>query len=382
MAVDAGQDRDIASALFETRLTLPGNGKGFVVEGDRTLPPLAGAIVTRTVTDAGGTITLLDRADETAREIAPGDVGATRAALALARTRRLKVKAPADYPRRWQEIAIAREKGLIAPIEAAYARYIAGATEKPEALGQRANFRRSIQDRKGAIADLDQVIAARPDVDAYLARAALHYAERNDAKALADTRAANALDPGAQRTLLSLAEMEGLTGQRAAGVARLQDRIAAGGENVPLLLSAKADIEMTAGDADAALASINAAISAKPGDSSLLNARCWIKATLSVQLDTALKDCTKAIELGESATAALDSRSLVYFKLGRLDDALIDIDAALDQAPELAASRFMRGIIAQRQGRPADAADDLAAARFASPRIDEQYARYGVKAAR
>jgi hypothetical protein len=71
----------------------------------------------------------------------------------------------------------------------------------------------------------------------------------------------------------------------------------------------------------------------------------------------------------------------VYFKLGRLDDALIDIDAALDQAPELAASRFMRGVIAQRQGRAAEAADDLAAARFASPRIDEQYARYGVKAA-
>jgi tetratricopeptide (TPR) repeat protein len=372
---------DIASALFEIQLVLPDGGKGFVVEGDRTLASIAGADINRSFTQVGDTVTLSDRADETAREIKPADVAAIRAGLALAKTRRLKVKAPADYPKRWQVIRAAQARGLIAPIEAAYATLIAEAADKTDALGQRADFRRSIQDRKGAIADLDQLISTRPDVDAYLARAALHYALKNDARALADTRAAYALDPGAQRTLMSLAEMEGLTGQRAAAVARLQERIDAGGENVPDLLSAKADIEMTAGDAEAALASIAAAIAAKPGDSSLLNARCWIKATLSVQLDTALKDCTKAIELGDSATAALDSRSMVYFKLGRLDDALIDIDAALDQAPELAASRFMRGIIAQRQGRAAEAADDLAAARFASPRIDEQYARYGVKAA-
>ena len=373
---------DIASALFETQLLLPDGGRGFVVEGDRTLTSIAGADISRAVTQTADSVTLRDRADETAREIKPADAAAARAALALARTRRLKVKAPADYPLRSQVIRAAQQKGLIAPIEAAYATLIAEATDKADATAKRADFRRSIQDRAGAIADLDQVIATRPDVDTYLARAGLQYAQKNDARALADTRAAYALDPGAMRTLVALAEMEGLTGQRAAAVARLQERIDAGGENVPDLFGAKADVEMTAGDADAALASINAAIAAKPGDSNLLNGRCWIKATLSVQLDTALKDCTKAIELGESSVAALDSRSLVYFKLGRMDDALIDIDAALDQAPELVASRFMRGVIAERQGRTAAAADDLAAARFANPRIDEQYARYGVKAAK
>jgi tetratricopeptide (TPR) repeat protein len=370
---------DIASALFETTLVLPDGGKGFVVEGDRILAGIGGAAISRTVTQTGDTITLSDRADETAREIKPGDAAATRAALALARTRRLKVKAPADYPLRWQVIRAAQQKGLFAPVEAAYATLIAEATDKAAAIVKRANFRGSIQDSAGAIADLDEVIATRPNVDAYLVRAELHYARKNDARALADARAAFALDPGARRTLVALASYEGLMGQRAAAVARLQERIDSGGENVPFLLSARADVEMTAGDADAALASINAAIAAKPGDSSLLNERCWIKATLSVQLDTALKDCTKAIELGESSAAALDSRSMVYFKLGRLDDALIDIDAALDQVPELAASRFMRGVIAIRQGREADAANDLAAARFYEPRIDETYARYGVK---
>jgi len=307
----------IESTLFETRLVLPDGGKGFVVEGDRTLTSIAGADISRTVTQTGDSVTVRDRADETAREIKPADAAATRAALALARTRRFKVKAPADYPLRWQVIRAAQQKGLIAPIEAAYATLIAEATDKAEAIGQRADFRRSIEDRAGAIADLDQVIATRPDVDAYLARSGLHYAQKNDGKSLADTRAAYALDPGALRTLVSLANMEGLTGQPAAAVARLQERIDAGGEDVPDLLGAKAAIEMTAGDADAALASINAAIAAKPGDSGLLNGRCRIKAILSVQLDTALKDCTKAIELGESSVLALDNRSLVYFKLGR-----------------------------------------------------------------
>ncbi|WP_425229305.1 tetratricopeptide repeat protein [Sphingomonas sp.] len=104
-----------------------------------------------------------------------------------------------------------------------------------------------------------------------------------------------------------------------------------------------------------------------------------MKATQGVKLDTALKDCTKAIELGDSPAAALDSRALVYFKLGRLDDARADLDAALDLHPNLAASLYLRGVVRRRQGAAATGDADLDGARFFAPRIDEDYAGYGVK---
>ena len=71
-----------------------------------------------------------------------------------------------------------------------------------------------------------------------------------------------------------------------------------------------------------------------------------------MHLDTALKDCTRSIELSESRVSALDSRAMVYYRMNRFDDALADLTAALDDAPELAASLYMRGIIPQTGRRP------------------------------
>ncbi len=370
----------VQGAVLSVTLHLPADGKGFALDGDQTLPArLAGATVAREASLAGATVTLRDRVDETAVEIAPADIAATRAAIALAQSRRLKVVAPRDYPRRAVVIRAAAAAGRFKPIEAAFAQAIADATEKTPAYLERANFRSNIYDRKGAIADLDVAIATRPDANTYLRRAYLLWATRNDQHALADAKAAFALDPGSNDVVESLAQYQSNTGQRDAALQLLDSRISAGGQDKSRLLAAKADVLARAGDADGALAAIDAAIAGKPGDAGLLNARCWIKGTLGVKLDTALKDCTKSIELGDSAAAALDSRAMVYFKLGRLDDALVDLDAVLDLVPELSASLYMRGIVEERQGKAAAAAADLDAARFASPRIDEDYARYGVK---
>ncbi len=369
----------IQSVVVSTRLTLPGDGKGFIVEGDRTLPPqLGGTLVRRTVTDSNGVVAVDDRVDEIAAEIPATAAAATRAALTLAQSRRLTVRAPVDYPRRWQVVAAAAAEGRFKPIEAAYAAAIADATDKARAYLARAQFRGSVYDRKGAIADLDEALKTRPDAQTYLARAGLLYQTHADSRALADARAANALDPGSFATIVSLAQFEALNGQRAAALQRLDARIAAGGEDKPRLLDAKADLQANGDDAEGALATIDEAIALKPGDPSLLNSRCWIKGTKAVRLESALKDCTKAIEQGASSAATLDSRAMVYFKLGRPDDALTDLEAALALVPELPASLYMRGIIALRQGKTTGEAD-LAAARHAAPRIDEDYARYGIK---
>ncbi|MBV8972343.1 MAG: tetratricopeptide repeat protein, partial [Sphingomonadaceae bacterium] len=372
----------VGSKTQSLTMHLPDHGAGFVVEGDRTLPPtLAGVGTKRTVSEAAGVITVGDRIDETAAEIAPRDVAATREALALAKSRQLKVLAPADYPAYWKVVRSARASGRFAAIEAMYATAIRDAIDKPPQIEKRAYFRAGVFDRTGAIADLTTIINARPTSAALSERAFLRYALRDDAGVLADGKAAYDLDPASGDGLGGY-----LLGLRAAGrtndaLALLDRLIAQGGERKVALLNTKANILTHAHQSAAALAAIEAAVAAKPGNADLLNARCWTKATLGVQLDTALKDCSKAIELGAPTAATLDSRAMVFLKMGRLDDALTDINAALAERPNQAASLFVRGVIETKLGNKAAAADDLAGARFISPRIDDEYRDYGVTAA-
>ncbi len=143
------------------------------------------------------------------------------------------------------------------------------------------------------------------------------------------------------------------------------------------MIALKADVLARVGDKDAALTAIDQAIAASPSNPGLLNSRCWIKGTLNIALDSALKDCTRSIELSDSTTAALDSRAMVFYRLDRIDDALADLTAALDVAPDQAASLYLRGVILGKQGKP-EAKNDLIAARTISPRIDDDYKRYGI----
>ncbi len=94
-----------------------------------------------------------------------------------------------------------------------------------------------------------------------------------------------------------------------------------------------------------AVREVSVALQRRPNDASLLNSRCWVKGTRNQSLDTALKDCTKAIELADSPAAPLDSRAMVYYRMGRMEDALADLDAALDEAPDMAAALYMRAVV-------------------------------------
>ncbi len=372
---------DVQSRLLSVHVRLPAGGKGFGLDGDRTLPStLAGFAVTRTATLSDGVVSVSDRVDGTAAEIAPEQIAATRAAIALARSRELKITAPRDYPHHWQVVRDARGAGKLKPIEAAFATAIADATEKEPMVIARADFRASVFDWTGELSDLGNVIATRPTAAVLLTRARLLRELRQDGKALADAKAAYTLDPGSTDTLASYAGLLAESGQKAVAVAMLDEAIAAGGERRSQLLSAKASMLAREHETDAALAAIDAAIAAKPGDAALLNSRCWLKGTLGVQLDTALRDCTKALELGVDSAQALDSRAMVFLKMNRLDDALTDIDAALTERPDQPASLFLRGVIEARQGNRAASADDLTGARAAAPRVDDDYTRFGVKA--
>ncbi|MBN8846790.1 MAG: hypothetical protein BGO24_10250 [Sphingomonas sp. 67-36] len=364
---------------ISARLRLPRGAAGFVIDGTKAdKATLGGNAIDRSVGQDGDWITVNDVAINTGAEIAAADIPAEKRRLSAAKANLPRAVAPADYPSSWEEIAAARRERRLEPILAIYARDIAARPDEREGYINRAWFLAKIYDRKAAIADLDKALALEPDAETYLKRGSLHAALGDDDKALADAVEANKLDPSDDGALMRLAYGRAERGEKDAAYDLVQERIDQGGKNRAAYMAAKADLQMRLGDKDGAIETMDSAIALKPGDADLLNSRCWLKGVGNVGMDSALKDCTRAIELADGASQALDSRAMVYFRMGRLDDALADLDAALAIDPDLVASLYMRGVIRRRAGKTKEGDADLAAARLLSPRIDRDYSRYGI----
>lgn len=126
-----------------------------------------------------------------------------------------------------------------------------------------------------------------------------------------------------------------------------------------------------------------------------LNDRCWLRATANRELPKALHDCNRALDLTPDAPHAqasrivralststrldaLDSRGLVYLRLGRPRAAISDYDSALDANPNIADSLYGRGLAEMRLGRKARARKDLAAAEQLDSGIVQYFAGIGL----
>ncbi|MDT8759490.1 DUF3857 domain-containing protein [Sphingomonas psychrotolerans] len=369
----------IGTVAYRLHVRLPANGEGFALEGDQTLPTmLAGAHPVRKTRLADGAITVEDRIESLGTEIAAADIPATRAQVALAKTRLLKAIAPEGYPARWKTVAEARRDGSIDRLLAAYAKAITNDPKEVSGYRNRAAFLAGIWDWKGAAADYTKAIEIAPDGDLYLARSGVRQAFKDDEGALADAEAALALDASSTSAINQVAVLRFRKGERKAALALVGDRIAAGGKEELELIELQSQLLGEDGRAEEGVAVLDAAIKATPGKANLFNSRCWLKATTQIALDTALKDCTRGIEMAEQPASIYDSRAMVYYRMGRLEDALGDLNAALEVAPSQGASLYLRGVVRRRMNDKAGE-EDLAAARLMWPRIDEDYARYGIE---
>lgn len=362
-----------------TRIKLPRGGAGFTVDGPDTYDDtLAGRRVVRAITRSGDELVVDERIVEMGAEVAVADISATRQKIAAAKAKLPMAVAPADYPAFVAEVDAARGAKKLAALDALYAKRIADKPDDQGRYADRAWFADRVMDRKAAIADLDRAVALEPSVTLYLQRSRHYSALGQDAAALKDANAALKLDPGSDSAMFRVASLMAEARQGDAALALLQPRIDEGGKDRFDRLGWKAEVQSLGGDYTGAIATLDGAIAEKPGDPSLLNSRCWTKGIGNQLLDTALKDCTKAIELADDPTAALDSRAMVYFRMGRPDDALDDLNAALDKDPDQAGSLYMRGVIRRKQGKTADGDRDLAMARALEPQIDREYKRFGI----
>ena len=370
--------RNISLARHVT-IELPSDAKNYAIEGDRTLPAeLAGAALARTVTTSGNRIVVDERIDGLGEEIAPAHVGQVRAEVAQVKGRGLRASAPADYPGYYFDLAAAKRTKKLAPYEAVYSKAIANDQKEPTSWQSRANFRAGVFDWQGSIEDYTKAIALRPSASLYLFRAASYRALGQDAKQLADIDAAADLDPSSDAALLQQIGYKTDHGDTAGAITQAQRRIDLGGATSPSFKIAKASAQAAGTHVADAIDTLDAAVAETPGNPSLLNARCWLKGTYNTALDSALKDCTKSIELSEYSAAALDSRAMIYYRMQRYDDALADLSAAIDESGGQMSSVFMRGIIRQRQGKTREAADDFALVKLVSPQTPKEYARYGI----
>lgn len=370
-----------AGLRYRTLLRLPDAGRNFTLDGAPDLDAtLAGVAVKRTTRVTDGVVTVDERIDALGMEVPAARIATERDALATAKARAPRMVAPADIPAYYLLTpAQIDQSSQIRVIRNTYGQAIALDPDQPAAYLGRAAFEQTLGNRRAAMTDLNKVVSTQPSVDVYLQRSALS-GDLNDLPgALADAERARALDPSSFPATSQVAAAKAEAGDLSGAVALLDERIALGGETRSAYRQAKAALMGEFGDPAAAIAMLDTLIVEKPGSPGLLNARCWVKGTRSVMLDTALKDCTNAIELSDNTLAALDSRAMVWFRMGRFTEAMADLDAVLAAEPTMAGSHYLRAAVLKAMRRDPEAIRELAIARRLQPASEREYARYGIK---
>ena len=109
-----------------------------------------------------------------------------------------------------------------------------------------------------------------------------------------------------------------------------------------------------------------------------LNERCWDRALLGKGLDLALADCNAALKRGLRVSDVLDSRALVWLRIGDFDNAIADYKAALNLQPKSAWSRYGLGVAELRKGMTAEGERDIQAAIEIAPAIGKEFDRIGI----
>jgi len=367
------------NAVVITRVHLPTDGQPITLEGDQTLDfDVAGRHLVRKASLANNVVTIEDHFTTSGIELTAADLPPARTKLAAAQARLLRLSTTTDYSPPYQQIAASKRAHKLDKTIALFNAWVADKPDDVNRYVARGGFYQGIFQWKEASADFDKVVSLDANAGNLFRRAALYEALGEKSKAMADYQAALALEPESKLGINRLGQLQVDAGKKTEALAAVDEHLATADEDKPLWLAIKAEVLARAGDATAAIAALDEAITAKPGDPNYLNGRCWTKGTLDVQIDSALQDCTRAIELAQNNANALDSRALVYFRMKRFDEALADINASLELRPGFPNSLYLRGVIEKKSGKTQAGDADIASARMMIPKVDEDYIRWKI----
>jgi tetratricopeptide (TPR) repeat protein len=284
------------------------------------------------------------------------------------------LRAPTSVPRRF-DFAGARDRSLLEPIEQAYATLIAKHPDEAENYQNRAQFRAMTFDREGALEDIARVLDLEPSAGAYIQRAALLLEQGRLEAALSDARQASELEPGVGTALFE-ADILSFLDQVDEAIALIEEQSGTPEEQRSIAM-ALSDLDALSGRKEQGLQRLEDLLHERPGDPTMLNAKCWYQATWDMREGLA-EACTQAVELADWAPPVLDSRAMGYFRLGRYEDALRDLNAALSVSPELGPSLLMRGVVRRAMG-DRGGQDDIRAALARAPSLERTYERFGIE---
>lgn len=253
-----------------------------------------------------------------------------------------------------------------------------------------------------AVADLSHACKMAPRSAKYrYQRGVVYWQDKQPDRALQDFNAALALQPDDANAHLARATV--LLAQSNAAQPAIKAEIKSDLDAASRLIRPASWVHLTLdilysriGDYPDAIAQVDGWLAHHPLEddkATALNDRCWIRARANRDLHQALDDCTRALDLTPSFWALtgshiglqvprdpdiLDSRGLVYLRLGRLDDAIADYDAALRHDPKMPTSLYGRGIAELRLGKIARGDADLAAATKLDAGIADKFEHMGL----
>jgi Flp pilus assembly protein TadD len=127
-----------------------------------------------------------------------------------------------------------------------------------------------------------------------------------------------------------------------------------------------------------AIPGFDRAIAIAPEDVRFLAARCWARAGEGHDLNRALADCNRAVDLAPELAAPRANRGMVRLKQQNWRAAIQDYTRALDSDPLLPTALFGRGYAYAHTQEMALARADIVAARQLDPSIDALFIRMSV----
>jgi tetratricopeptide (TPR) repeat protein len=234
-----------------------------------------------------------------------------------------------------------------------------------------------------ALADLDRACEMAPEVAEYFAqRGEVQLKLKQVALALKDFDRALQLNPDHAKARLLRAQLRARNHARegALGDLKVLDGILKPQAHQRLEI---AELYEGMGLLERALPQWAQWIPAHPHDiemADVLNSRCWVRTRLNIELEQAMQDCEKAIDLQSKEGGYYNSRAWLQLRLGNQDKALADYDRALKLQPENALALYGRGVVRSKQGQGQTGQADIEAARKLIPAIDAMMAHYGLAA--
>lgn len=146
----------------------------------------------------------------------------------------------------------------------------------------------------------------------------------------------------------------------------------------PNAFGLRADLEARQNNLRAALVDYQKAVSLQPTNPNGWKGMCLMRAELNIELEEALANCNRAIQLDPNTGLFYNALGLVQLRRNDNQGTIDAYSRALALQPNVATSLFGRGLAEQRSGNMANALRDMAAARTIQANIDQVYSGLGI----